>query len=55
MVLWGTDNLKSDCEGVAQVMWLLGARTIDDELGNVADVELHPVGRIGAARGSTWS
>jgi magnesium chelatase subunit H len=50
MVLWGTDNLKSNCEGVAQVMWLLGARTIPDELGNVADVELIPLEELGRPR-----
>ncbi len=50
MVLWGTDNLKSNCEGVAQVMWLLGARTISDELGNVADVELIPLDELGRPR-----
>ncbi|MEM9955392.1 MAG: magnesium chelatase subunit H [Chloroflexota bacterium] len=43
IVLWGTDNLKSDCEGVAQVLALLGARAITDELGKVADVELIPL------------
>jgi magnesium chelatase subunit H len=35
--------LKSDCEGVAQVFALLGARAIEDELGNVSDVELIPL------------
>ncbi|MEZ4581742.1 MAG: cobaltochelatase subunit CobN, partial [Caldilineaceae bacterium] len=50
MVLWGTDNLKSDCEGVAQVLALLGARAVDDELGNVADVELIPLEELGRPR-----
>ena len=40
LVLWGTDNLKSDGEGVAQALALLGARPVIDELGKVSDVEL---------------
>ncbi len=40
LILWGTDNLKSDGEGVAQALALLGARTKTDELGKIGDVEL---------------
>jgi magnesium chelatase subunit H len=43
MVLWGTDNLKSDAEGVAQCFALLGVRPLEDELGNIAEVELIPL------------
>lgn len=43
IVLWGTDNLKSDGEGIAQVFWLLGAKPKEDELGNISDVELIPL------------
>jgi len=50
MVLWGTDNLKSDCEGVAQVLALLGARAIEDELGNISDVELITLNELGRPR-----
>lgn len=50
MVLWGTDNLKSDCEGVAQVLSLVGARTITDELGKVADVQLLSLEELGRPR-----
>jgi magnesium chelatase subunit H len=50
MVLWGTDNLKSNCEAVAQVLILLGARTKLDELGNVADVELLTLEELGRPR-----
>ena len=50
MVLWGTDNLKSDCEGVAQVLVLLGARVIEDELGNISDVALIPLAELGRPR-----
>lgn len=50
VVLWGTDNLKSDCEGVAQVLALLGARPISDELGNVSSVTLIPLADLGRPR-----
>lgn len=50
MVLWGTDNIKSDGEGVAQVLALLGARVVMDELGKVADVELIPLATLGRPR-----
>jgi len=50
MVLWGTDNLKSDCEGVAQVLALVGARAIEDELGKVSDVELIPLSEMSHPR-----
>ncbi len=50
MVLWGTDNLKSDGEGIAQVLALLGARAIQDELGNISDVALIPLSELGRPR-----
>lgn len=40
IVLWGTDNIKSDGEGVAQVLALIGARPKTDEMGKISDVEL---------------
>ncbi|MCB0110682.1 MAG: cobaltochelatase subunit CobN, partial [Caldilineaceae bacterium] len=50
LVLWGTDNLKSDCEGVAQVLALVGARALLDELGKVSDVALIPLHELGRPR-----
>ncbi len=50
MVLWGTDNLKSDGEGIAQCLLLLGARPITDELGNISDVELMTLEELGRPR-----
>ena len=50
MILWGTDNLKSDGEGIAQCFVLLGARPIEDELGNIADVDLIPLETLGRPR-----
>lgn len=42
IVLWGTDNIKSDGEGVAQALALIGARPKTDEMGKISDVELIP-------------
>ncbi|NCC33693.1 MAG: magnesium chelatase subunit H, partial [Chloroflexia bacterium] len=50
VVLWGSDNLKSDCEGVAQVLALMGARPVPDELGNISDVTLIPLSELGRPR-----
>lgn len=50
LVLWGTDNLKSDGEGVAQALALLGTRTKADELGKISDVELIPCAELGRPR-----
>ncbi|TCD47832.1 magnesium chelatase subunit H [Chlorobium sp. N1] len=50
LVLWGTDNLKSGGEGVAQALALLGTRTRTDELGKIADVELIPLPELGRPR-----
>ncbi len=50
VVLWGIDNLKSDGEGIAQVLALLGVRIITDELGNVSDVALIPLSELGRPR-----
>ncbi|MBL6955642.1 MAG: magnesium chelatase subunit H [Chlorobium phaeobacteroides] len=50
IVLWGTDNLKSDGEGIAQALALIGARPKTDELGKVSDVELIPYDELGRAR-----
>ena len=46
LVLWGADNLKSDGEGVAQALALLGARVVLDELGKVSDVALLPLAEL---------
>lgn len=46
LVLWGADNLKSDGEGVAQALALLGARVVLDELGKVSDVALIPLAEL---------
>ncbi len=50
VVLWGSDNLKSECEGVAQVLALFGAIPVMDELGSVSDVALVPLEELGRPR-----
>jgi magnesium chelatase subunit H len=34
-VLWGTDNIKTYGESLAQVMWMIGVRPVPDALGRV--------------------
>ncbi|MEI7788246.1 MAG: magnesium chelatase subunit H, partial [Chlorobiaceae bacterium] len=50
LILWGTDNLKSDGEGVAQALALMGAKAKTDELGKIGDVELIPLRELGRPR-----
>jgi magnesium chelatase subunit H len=50
LVLWGTDNIKTGGEGVAQALALLGARAVSDELGKIADVELISLAELGRPR-----
>jgi magnesium chelatase subunit H len=50
MVLWGTDNIKTDGEGVAQVLALIGARVQIDELGKISDIALIPLEELGRPR-----
>ncbi|NMW20261.1 MAG: magnesium chelatase subunit H [Chlorobiaceae bacterium] len=50
LILWGTDNLKSDGEGVAQALALMGAKAKTDELGKIGNVELIPLAELGRPR-----
>ncbi len=50
IVLWGIDNLKSGGEGIGQVLALLGARAVADELGKTSGVELIPLDELGRPR-----
>jgi magnesium chelatase subunit H len=50
LVLWGTDNLKTDGEAIAQVLCLLGTRPLADDLGRLHDVELIPLASLGRPR-----
>jgi magnesium chelatase subunit H len=46
MVLWGTDNLKSEGAQIAQALALMGARPRHDGYGRLAGAELIPLGAL---------
>merc|ERR1712127_1131105 len=48
--LWGTDNLKTYGESLAQVLALVGVRPVSDSLGRVNKVELIPLEELGRPR-----
>lgn len=50
MVLWGTDNMKSEGVQIAQAMTLLGARPRRDTYGRLAGAELVPLAELGRPR-----
>ncbi len=50
MVLWGTDNLKSEGAQLAQAMALIGARPRFDDYGRLAGAELIPLETLGRPR-----
>jgi magnesium chelatase subunit H len=43
LVLWGLDNIKTEGEGVAQALWLLGVRPVRDALNRATEVEVIPL------------
>jgi len=50
LVLWGLDNIKTQGEGVAQALWLLGVRPVRDALNRTTHVEVIPLGQLGRPR-----
>ncbi len=50
MVLWGTDNLKTEGTQIAQALALIGARPRFDGYGRLAGAELVPLAVLGRAR-----
>ncbi len=50
MVLWGTDNMKSEGVQIAQAMTLLGARPRRDSYGRLCGAELIPLEELGRPR-----
>jgi magnesium chelatase subunit H len=50
MVLWGTDNLKSEGGPIAQVLALMGARPRFDSYGRLAGAELMSLEELGRPR-----
>jgi magnesium chelatase subunit H len=50
IVLWGSDNLKSEGGPIAQALHLMGARPRHDSYGRVAGAELVPLSELGRPR-----
>lgn len=50
LVLWGLDNIKTQGEGVAQALWLLGVRPLRDSLNRITEVEVIPLSELGRPR-----
>ncbi len=50
LVLWGLDNIKTQGDGVAQALWLLGVRPVRDGLNRVTQVEAIPLEELGHPR-----
>jgi len=49
-VLWGTDNIKTYGESLAQVLWMVGVRPLPDSLGRVNRIEPIPLEELGRPR-----
>ncbi|QSJ14372.1 magnesium chelatase subunit H [Nostoc sp. UHCC 0702] len=49
-VLWGTDNIKTYGESLAQIMWMVGVRPVPDTLGRVNKLELISLEELGRPR-----
>ena len=49
-VLWGTDNIKTYGESLAQILWFIGVRPMPDSLGRVNKLELIPLEELGRPR-----
>lgn len=50
LVLWGLDNIKTQGEGVAQALWLLGVRPVRDAMNRATNVEVIPLEKLGRPR-----
>lgn len=50
LVLWGLDNIKTQGEGVAQALWLLGVRPVRDALNRATNVEAISLSELGRPR-----
>src|SRR5215831_6650824 len=46
LVLWGLDNIKTQGEGVAQALWLLGARPVRDALNRATEIDIIPLDEL---------
>jgi len=50
LVLWGLDNIKTQGDGVAQALWLLGVRPVRDALNRVTQIEPISLAELGRPR-----
>ena len=50
MVLWGTDNLKTEGGPIAQALWLMGAAPRFDSYGRLCGARLLPLSELGRPR-----
>eukprot|EP00193_Tetraselmis_chui_P012881 CAMPEP_0177771118 /NCGR_PEP_ID=MMETSP0491_2-20121128/11369_1 /TAXON_ID=63592 /ORGANISM="Tetraselmis chuii, Strain PLY429" /LENGTH=1394 /DNA_ID=CAMNT_0019288541 /DNA_START=132 /DNA_END=4315 /DNA_ORIENTATION=- len=50
LVLWGTDNIKTYGESLAQVMYMVGVQPLPDALGRVNKLRLIPLEELGRPR-----
>jgi len=50
LVLWGLDNIKTQGEGVAQALWLLGVRPVRDAMNRATGIEIIPLEKLGRPR-----
>jgi magnesium chelatase subunit H len=50
MVLWGTDNLKTEGGPIAQALWLMGAEPRSDSYGRLCGAKLVPLATLGRPR-----
>jgi magnesium chelatase subunit H len=46
LILWGLDNIKTQGEGVAQALWLLGARPVRDALNRATEIDIIPLNEL---------
>jgi magnesium chelatase subunit H len=49
-VLWGTDNIKTYGESLAQILWMVGVRPMPDSLGRINKLELIALEELGRPR-----
>ncbi|WP_376097123.1 magnesium chelatase subunit H [Roseomonas sp. CCTCC AB2023176] len=50
IVLWGTDNLKTEGGPIAQALWLMGAAPRHDSYGRLSGARLIPLAELGRPR-----
>ena len=49
-VLWGTDNIKTYGESLAQIMWMVGVKPVPDALGRINKLQMIPLEELGRPR-----